>query len=147
MEPPEIKYQQVVDATPALIFSARPDGYIDYFNQRWRDTLGVPLHELAGWAWARLIHPDDLARHVQTWREAMASGEPAISQARVRHANGEYRWMQHRTEALRDEEGNVVRWFGSSIDIEELKRAQHELHKLKDRLHKENIGKRLGTAP
>ncbi|HEU0199194.1 MAG TPA: sigma 54-interacting transcriptional regulator, partial [Burkholderiaceae bacterium] len=65
-----------------------------------------------------------------------------VSQARVRIANGEYRWLLHRTEPLRDEAGNIVRWFGSSVDIEDLKRAEHELHDLKESLHKENIALR-----
>jgi len=138
----DIDYRLLVDATPALIFSARADGYIDYFNARWLSYLGVPLAALEGRGWTSLIHPDDLAAHVRRWEESMSSGEPALSQARVRSANGEYRWMFHRTEAVRDQAGNVVRWFGSSIDIEPLKRAEHELRELKDQLHKENIALR-----
>ncbi|HVY40075.1 MAG TPA: hypothetical protein VHM31_19180, partial [Polyangia bacterium] len=62
----------------------------------------------------------------------------AVSQARVANARGEYRWMLHRTEAVRDAAGNITRWFGSSVDIEDLKRVQHELHALKEQLVKEN---------
>ena len=137
-----IDYRLVVDNTPALVFSARPDGHIDYFNQRWLDCLGASLEDLEGDRWTRFIHPDDLEEHVRRWREAMSSGTTPVSQARVRMANGEYRWMLHRTEPLRDADANIVRWFGSSIDIEELKRAERELHELKEQLHRENIALR-----
>jgi formate hydrogenlyase transcriptional activator len=138
----EIDHRLVVDATPALIFSARPDGYVDYFNRRWFVMLGARQDELEGWEWMKFIHPDDLEGHVQRWRAAMIDGQPPVSQARVRNAKGEYRWMLHRTEPLRDAAGNVVRWFGSSIDIEDLKRAEHELHALKEQLYKENVALR-----
>jgi PAS domain S-box-containing protein len=143
MNPQEIDYRLVVDSTPALIFSARPDGYVDYFNRRWLDYLdGVPLQALEGWGWTKFIHPDDLEEHVRRWRAAMMDGRVPVSEARVANAKGEYRWMLHRTEPVRDEAGHIVRWFGSSIDIEELKRAQHELHALKEQLYRENIALR-----
>ncbi len=141
--PQDLDDQLVVDSTPVLVFSARPDGRIDYFNRRWLDYLGgVPLQSLEGSGWKDRIHPDDLEEHVRRWETALADGKPAVSEARVRNAKGEYRWMLHRTEALRDQNGNIIRWFGSSIDIEELKRAQHELQDLKDQLFKENIALR-----
>jgi len=124
MKQQDIDPRLVLDTTPVLIFSARPDGYIDYFNQRCLDYLGVPLDALEGGRWTNFIHPDDLEEHLRRWRKSIASGEPAVSQARVRKANGEYRWLLHHTEPLRDELGSVVRWFGSSIDIEDLKRAE-----------------------
>jgi PAS domain S-box-containing protein len=142
MMPHDIDYRAVVDSTPALIFSARPDGYVDYFNRRWFDYLGVPLESLEGWGWTKFIHPDDLDQHLGRWRTAMIDGRTPVSEARVGNGKGEYRWMLHRTEPLRDEAGNIVRWFGSSIDIEDLKRAQHELQALKDQLYKENIALR-----
>ncbi|HYM59809.1 MAG TPA: sigma 54-interacting transcriptional regulator, partial [Thermoanaerobaculia bacterium] len=120
----QIDARLVVDVTPALIFSARPDGYLDYFNERWLEWLGVPLDALSGWAWIDLIHPDDRDAHVRRWQVAVASGSLAISEARVRRASGEYRWMLHHTVPLRDDSGKIVRWFGSSVDIEDLKRAE-----------------------
>ncbi len=123
----QVDARLVVDVTPALIFSARPDGYLDYFNERWLEWLGVPLEALTGWAWIDFIHPEDRDEHVRRWHVAVASGSPAISEARVRRANGEYRWMLHHTVALRDDSGNIVRWFGSSVDIEDLKRAEGKI--------------------
>ena len=127
MKQQDIDPRLVLDTTPVLIFSARPDGYIDYFNQRCLDYLGVPLDALEAGRWTNFIHPDDLEEHLRRWRTSIASGEPAVSQARVRKANGEYRWLLHHTEPLRDELGNLVRWFGSSIDIEDLKRAEETI--------------------
>jgi formate hydrogenlyase transcriptional activator len=72
----------------------------------------------------------------------MVDGLPVVSESRVANAKGEYRWMLHRTEPLRENSGKIVRWFGSSIDIEDLKRVQHELHALKEQLQKENIALR-----
>jgi formate hydrogenlyase transcriptional activator len=138
----DLDLRVVVDATPALVFSARPDGCIDYVNERWLALVGVPFERLEGWAWIEFIHAEDREQHVRRWQASMASGEPPVSQARVCTANGEYRWMLHRTEPLRDAAGNIVRWFGSSVDIEDLKRAEHELHDLKEQLRKENIALR-----
>jgi formate hydrogenlyase transcriptional activator len=137
-----INYRLVVDSTPALVFSARSDGYVDYFNQRWFDTLGVPQAALEGWGWTSLIHPDDREEHLRRWHTAMGDGQPAVYQSRVADAKGEYRWMLHRTEPLCDEAGNIIRWFGTSIDIEELKRAQREVDELKEQLYQENIALR-----
>src|SRR6202142_4133132 len=143
MKPEDFDSRMVVDSTPALIFSARPDGYVDYFNRRWLAYLeGVPLEGLEGWGWTTRIHADDLEGHVRTWKTAVLEGCPAVSQSRVRNSKGEYRWMLHRTEPVRDDSGSIIRWFGSSIDIEDLKRAQQELQELKDKLHKENIALR-----
>lgn len=123
----EIDARRVVDVTPALIFSARPDGYLDYFNARWLEWLGVSIDAILGWAWIDLIHPVDREEHILRWQVAVASGSPAISEARVRRANGEYRWMLHHAVALRDDSGNIVRWFGSSVDIDDLKRAEAKI--------------------
>jgi len=127
MKPQDIDPRLALDTTPVLIFGARPDGYIDYFNRRCLDYLGVPLEALEGEGWTKFIHPDDLEEHLRLWRTSIASGDAAVSQARVRKANGEYRWLLHHTEPLRDELGHLVRWFGSSIDIEDLKRAEETI--------------------
>ncbi len=142
MKPLDIDFRMVVDSTPAFIFSARPDGYIDYANQRWLERVGAPLDLIEGWEWTNFIHPADREEHVRRWRTSMASGEPAISEARFRCANGEYRWMLHHTVPVRNDRGQIVRWFGSSVDIDDRKRAERELHNLKEQLHRENIALR-----
>lgn len=138
--------RRVLDTTPALIHTARPDGYLDYFNQRWLDYLDVRLDDIRGWNWTNWIHPEDLDDILRKWRAALASGEPFEAETRVRRADGEYRRFLHRKFPLRDKDGKILQWFGSSLDIEDHKRADDalknafdEIKKLKDQLHKENL--------
>jgi formate hydrogenlyase transcriptional activator len=132
----------IIDSTPALIHTALPDGYIDYFNQTWLRYLGLPLENIQGWNWTIAIHPDDLEGILKKWRASLASGEPFLHETRVRTANGEYRWMLHHKVAQRDERGKIVKWYGASVDIEDRKRAEEEIKRLKDQLHRENIALR-----
>jgi PAS domain S-box-containing protein len=125
----ENRLRLIIDTTPALIHSARPDGYIDYFNKPWLEYLGVTLEDVEGWKWTASIHPDDVTGIVDKWRACLASGEIFEYETRVRRADGEYRRMLHRKVPLRDQDGNVVKWYGSSIDIEEIKRAEEELRR------------------
>jgi len=114
----------LVDSLPALIHTGLPDGYLDFFNQRWLEFVGLRLEDLEGWKWTAAVHPDDVTGLVAAWRACLASGEPLEFEARVRRADGEYRWMLHHKVALRDECGQIVKWYGSSIDIEDRKRAE-----------------------
>src|SRR5271165_1153698 len=107
----------LIDATPALIHSALPDGFIDFFNRGWLEYMGLSLTEVQGWGWAAVIHPEDVAGIVDKWRTALTTGDPFVTEARVRRADGEYRWFLHRKMPLRDDLGNIVRWYGSSIEI------------------------------
>jgi PAS domain S-box-containing protein len=118
--------RRAVDTTPALIHTARPDGYLDYFNRGWLDFLGKSLEDVCGWRWTESVHPEDVAALVQKWHAALASGEPFEIEARVRRADGSYRAFLHRKLPLRDEYGNIVKWFGSSLDIEDRKRAEEQ---------------------
>ncbi|MGZ5441147.1 MAG: sigma 54-interacting transcriptional regulator [Thermoanaerobaculia bacterium] len=123
----DLDYRVVIDTTPTLIFSARPDGYVDYVNRAFLDFFGAPFEDLEGSAWAKFVHPDDLDEHVRRWREALASGAPAVSEARYLTPNGEYRWLLVHTKPLRDDRGEVIRWFGAATDIEHAKRAEETL--------------------
>jgi PAS domain S-box-containing protein len=116
--------RRAVDTTPAFIHTARLDGYLDYFNRGWLDFLGKSLEDVCGWRWTESVHPEDVAALVQKWRAALASGEPFEVEARVRRADGSYRAFLHRKVPLRDEHGNIVKWFGSSVDIEDRKCAE-----------------------
>src|SRR6266700_3880309 len=119
--------RRAVDTTPAFIHTARPDGYLDYFNRGWLDFLGKSLEDVCGWRWTESVHPKDVAGLVQKWHAALASGEPFEIEARVRRADGSYRAFLHRKVPLRDEHGNIVKWFGSSIDIEDQKCAEQRM--------------------
>ena len=100
----------VIDTTPALIHTGRPDGYLDYFNQRWLEFLGLPLEEVCGWRWTGAVHPEDVAGLLQKWHAALGSGEPLEAEAGVRRADGEYRLLLHRKVPLRNERGAILKW-------------------------------------
>jgi PAS domain S-box-containing protein len=122
-----LSLRQIVDLSPALIHTARPDGYLDFFNRKWLDFTGQSLEKLLGWEWTSCIHPDEVESFARKMRESFARGEPFQETSRVRRADGAYRWMLHLKAPLRNSDGIIVKWFGSSIDIEERKRAEEEL--------------------
>ena len=141
--------QLLIDSIPALIHSGLPDGYIDFFNRQWLNFVGLSFENILGWKWTATIHPEDVEAFVEKRRVTLETGEPFEGEARVRRADGEYRWMLHRSVPLRDGQGKIVRWYGSSIDIEDRKRAEDslqkafdEIKKLKDQLYRENIALR-----
>src|SRR5713226_7858836 len=121
--------QPLVDSAPSLIHTGMPDGYLDFFNQTWLRYIGRPLEDLQGWKWTAFIHPEDIEGIVEKWRASLASGEPFLHEARVLRADGEYRWMLHHKVAVRDGCGQIVKWYGSSIDIEDRKRAEEQLRR------------------
>ena len=120
-------FRLLIDSAPALIHTSLPDGYLDFFNQSWLEYVGRSLEDMEGWKWTAAIHPDDVEGIVEEWRESLASGKPFLYEARVRRADGEYRWMLHHKIAVRDEHGKIVKWHGSSIDIEERKHAEEKI--------------------
>src|SRR6266704_2886401 len=124
-----VDVQVLVDSIPALIHTARPDGYLDYFNKPWLEYLGVTLDKVTGWNWTAFVHPEDVEGIVAKWRACLATGEVFEYETRVRRADGEYRWMFHRKVPLRDANGNIVKWYGSSLDIDERKTAEEELRR------------------
>jgi PAS domain S-box-containing protein len=122
-----LNIQLLVDSIPALIHTGRPDGYLDYFNKPWLTYFGVTLDKVVGWNWTSVIHPEDVEGILAKWRACLATGEIFEYEARVRGVNGEYRWMFHRKVPLRDANGNIVKWYGSSMDIHERKTAEEAL--------------------
>jgi PAS domain S-box-containing protein len=124
---PAPDFRLLIESVPSLIHTSLPDGYLDFFNQGWLDYVGRSLEDLLGWKWTAYIHPEDVDEIVQKWRASLASGEPFLLETRVRRADGRYRWMLHHKVALRDARGNIVKWHGSSIDIEDRKRAEEAL--------------------
>ncbi len=135
-----------IDTIPAYVFSALPDGSIDFISKSSLDYAGLSPEKALGWDWTNAIHPEDRDRAVEKWRESMATGEPRENEHRIRQANGEYRWFLARNSALRDEKGHIVRWYGVLVDIENQKRTEARLlqaldkiQKLQEQVSKENI--------
>jgi PAS domain S-box-containing protein len=143
-----LNIQLLVDSIPALIHTGRPDGYLDYFNKPWLEYLGVTLDKVAGWNWTAFIHPEDVDGIVAKWRACLATGEVFEYETRVRRADGEYRWMYHCKVPLRNERGNIVKWYGSSLDIDERKTAEEQLRRNAKELQRSQFylaeGQRLG---
>jgi PAS domain S-box-containing protein len=114
----------IVNTTLALSWSARPDGSADFFNQRYLDFVGLSAEQTQDWGWTVAVHPDDLNGLAGSWQSIMASGTAGEAEARLRRFDGEYRWFLFRANPLRDESGNIVKWFGINADITERKRAE-----------------------
>jgi PAS domain S-box-containing protein len=119
----------VIDTIPGLVWSALPDGSAEFLNQRWLEYTGLTLKEGLEWGGKVAVHPEDLARFMDEWRVALAEGKPLEIEARLRRADGEYRWLLIRAVPLRDETGKIVKWYGTSADIEDRKRAEETLSK------------------
>src|SRR5438309_2027485 len=132
----ENQLRLIIDTTPALIHTSRPDGYLDYFNKRWVEYLGVSLDDVEGWKWTASVHPDDVAGIVDKWRTCLASEEIFGYETRVRRADGEYRRMLHRKVPVRDEHGKILKWYGSSMDIEDYKGAEEQLRRSAEELQR-----------
>ena len=120
----EGRIRQIIDTIPACAWSAVPDGSIDFVNQRFVDFTGRSIGELLGWGWSSACHPDDRPGHVGSWRAALAAGKPMESEVRVRGRDGDYRWLLIHNVPLRDELGNIVKWYGTAIEIDDRKRAE-----------------------
>jgi PAS domain S-box-containing protein len=123
-EQAERELRLAVDAIPEMVGSARPDGFLDFLNQRWLEYLGRPLEDVRGWGWRDAIHPEDLVRYMDQQRVILATGEPFEIEVRLRGADGKYRWFLRRAAALRDEHGNIAKWYESTSDIEDRKRQK-----------------------
>jgi len=134
----EDRLRLVIDTIPTMVWSLLPDGAVDFANQRWLEYTGLSLEEALADS-MRTVHPEDAPRVMEKWRTDMAVGEQCEYELRLRRADGEYRWVLVRTVPLRDEQGSIVKWYGTAVDIEDRKRALQEIHTQKDRLQMENL--------
>ncbi len=117
-----------VDSIPGLIWSARADGGLDFVNQRAIDFAGGSgWVDAEGWGWLSSAHPDDVRVVLEKWKAHLASGEPYDFEVRLRGADGGYRSFMTRAAPLRDETGAIVRWYGTSVDIQDRKEAEQAL--------------------
>ena len=123
--------KSVIDTIPGLVWSAFPDGGIEFCNQRWLEYTGMSLNEVEGWGWAAAIHSEHRPDFVEKWRAALKEGSSFEAEARMRGADGSFRWFLIQALPLRDSGERIIRWYGTSTDIEELKRAQEEMQTLK----------------
>jgi PAS domain S-box-containing protein len=130
----ERRYRALAEAVPHIVWTATPDGVVDYFNQRWFEYTGTTQREARG-SWDRVVHPDDLAESQRAWRAALVSGDTVESEARLRSGrDGKYRWHLCRAVPERSPTGQILSWLGTFTDIEEQKRVQAVLAEFKGTL-------------
>ena len=132
----EDRIRLIIDTIPIMAWSTLPDGTVDFVNQRWLDYTGERGLEDPN----RVVHPEDLLVAVENWFKNISIQKPTEDEMRLRRADGEYRWFRVRTAPLHDEQGNLVKWYGVSIDIEDSRKAEDELQLAYQRLsyHFEN---------
>lgn len=132
MNPSDAQLRIMLNTIPILAWCCFPDGSAEFHNRRWLEYTGFTLEESLGWGWRKALHPDDLDGLIEAWMRLLASGERGEAEARLRRFDGEYRWFLFRAEPFRDADGNIVRWYGTTTDIEDLKRAEKELRDVID---------------
>src|SRR5262245_34191994 len=114
---------------PQIVWTARPDGYIDYYNERWYEYTGFAHGEYGQQSWEPILHPDDVQRCVDTYFSCIKDEKPYQIEYRFKdRMTGGYRWFMGRALPIRDEEGRIVRWFGTCTDIDDVKRAGEALN-------------------
>src|SRR3984885_3899600 len=120
----ERNLSSIINTIPMLAWSARPDGFCDFLNQRWLDFTGLSAEQARGSGWGATIHPDDAKGLLDSWQMALETGQLDDVEARMRRFDGEYRWFLLRASPLRDESGRIVRWYGTNTDIDDRKRSE-----------------------
>jgi PAS domain S-box-containing protein len=123
----ERELQLTIDTIPAIVVRHRRDGSPEFLNQTWRTYTGLSQDSLHGQRWGVAAHPDDLPKLEAAWRAHLPTGQPFELEQRLRRADGEYRWFFIRRVPLRDENGQVIRWYAAAHDIDDQKRAEHAL--------------------
>src|SRR6266436_4917004 len=135
----EARLKTLIDTIPAMVATTLPNGSADYVNKRWLEYYGLSLDDLKDWRWKIVVHPEDEPKVTEDWLSAVATGKPLATEFRMRRADGEYRSFLVRTVPLRDESGRIVKWYSAGHDIDDRKRAEEEIKRLKDQLYKENL--------
>jgi PAS domain S-box-containing protein len=124
----ESRFRQLADAMPQIVWAARPDGYLDYYNERWYEFTGFPRGQGGDQSWEPILHPEDVQRTRDEYYGAIRSGRQYQIEYRFKdRANGGYRWFLGRALPIRDDHGKIVRWFGTCTDIDDTKKAEEAL--------------------
>jgi PAS domain S-box-containing protein len=120
-------YRQTLESIPAMTFTNAPDGACDYVSEQWIQFTGVPADEHFGSGWLQVLHPDDRERAFTAWSDAVDGlGQYAV-EYRVRRHDDAYSWFKVQGRAIRDATGTVVRWFGTAVNVDDLKQAEESL--------------------
>ena len=122
----DVGFRVLADSMPQMVWSTLPDGFHDYYNQRWYEFTGTPDGSTDGEGWNDMFHPDDQARAWKEWSHCLATGEQYEIEYRLRHHSGEYRWTIGRANPIRNADGDIVRWLGTCTDIDSGKRQAEQ---------------------
>ncbi|WP_420799349.1 PAS domain S-box protein [Ktedonospora formicarum] len=129
----EEKLHTLIDAIPQLVWTGRPDGYVDFYNQRWRDYTGLSTEEAQGEGWMQCTHPEDRKRVLEAWQNAVQTGTPYETEQRLRQSTtGNYRWFLMQATPYTDAQGTILKYIGTCTDIHDKKRIEAELSVLID---------------
>lgn len=120
----------IMDSMPQKVFTAKPNGDVDYFNPEWTNFTGLTFEQIEGWGWKQFIHPDDYDETFGLWMHSVDTGETYLQEHRFRRADGKYRWHLSGARALLDGDGKAIMWVGSNTDIHEQKKTADELRQL-----------------
>ena len=129
----EDRFRELADAMPQLVWTARPDGTVEYYNRRHEEFAGFSRRSDGSWDWAPVLHPDDVQPTIETWQRALATGEIYEIAHRVKRADGTYHWYLSRGVPARDAAGRVTRWYGTATDIDDQKRTEEALRDSEER--------------
>jgi len=130
----EERYRFLAESIPQIVWTAEPDGQVDYLNHRWTEFTGVTVDQGRGLAWLLMLHPDDEEYVRSAWRAAVESGAPFEVECRFKRSrDGSFHWHLVRAEPMRDEHGRVTKWFGACTDIDDRKRAADALRESEER--------------
>lgn len=127
LEESEAKFKTIADAMPQIVWSTLPDGYHDYYNDRWYEFTGVPYGSTDGEGWNGIFHPEDQDRAWKAWKHSLETGKPYEIEYRLRHHSGEYRWTLGRALPIINDNGDIIRWMGTCTDIDKMKTLQQQL--------------------
>ncbi|MBC7849547.1 MAG: PAS domain S-box protein [Chitinophagaceae bacterium] len=127
-------FRTLIDAIPQVIWTNDSTGKAEYFNERWHEYSGLSYEQSAGPGWQTIVHPDDAHHSKKRWYSALNNSEIFETEYRLQRADGVYRWHIGRNVPLKDQSGNVIRWFGSATDIEDIKKAEQSLRQSEERL-------------
>jgi two-component system, chemotaxis family, CheB/CheR fusion protein len=124
------RFRFLAESMPQKIFTAKPNGELDYLNQQWVEYTGLVFEQIKECGWKTFIHPEDLPENLRTWQHSIDSGEPFRFEHRFRRADGNYRWHLSRAVAMRDSNGNIRMWIGSNTDIQDVREQEDRLRKI-----------------
>lgn len=141
----ENRFAVLAESLPQLVWSARPDGTVDYLNRRWQEFTGRATELFLGEGWQAVVHPQDLPRVLEQWKQSIASGAPYEGEYRVRNAAGQYEWVLTRAIPSHGSSGEITHWFGTSTNIDAQKKAEEAVRSLESQYRLALEAADLGT--